>query len=181
MILKRIQKILNYYYTSKPFNNTKLLILFSLNLRKFLLSFPRLTTNPCLRKRTYLHAQLRLDLTTHIQTIFKFQWEFKLYIYILLYHLNQFDKSQVTGLLDLSKYRMCPGSQVPLTKSPGETQKKTQKNRFFGKIINKIFEGLSIFFQGHRSQTNLLNSKFCQAGHRSHPLSIWIKWYSIVQ
>ena len=62
------------------------------------------------------------------------------HVLLILYHLNQFDRSQVTGPLDLSKCHMCPGSQVPLTKSPGETP----KNCFFGKIIDIIFEGLTM-------------------------------------
>ena len=52
----------------------------------------------------------------------------------LLYKLNQFNRSQVTCPLDLSKCHMCPWSQVPLTKSPGETQKKkNSKKQLFWK------------------------------------------------
>jgi len=53
-------------------------------------------------------------------------------------------------------------------------KKKTQKNCSFWPILNFVEN-----FEGHRSQCKLSNSKFRQAGHRSHPVSNWIKWYSI--
>jgi hypothetical protein len=49
----------------------------------------------------------------------------------LLYHLIQFDRSRVTGPPDLSKCHTCHRSQSPLTKPPGETQKKSKKNLGF--------------------------------------------------
>ena len=45
----------------------------------------------------------------------------------LLYHLIQFDRSQVTGPPSLSKCHTCPRSQVPLMKPSNEMKKISQK------------------------------------------------------
>ena len=59
---------------------------------------------------------------------------------LLLYQLIQFNRSQVTGPLDLTKCHTCPRSQRPLTKPPSETQKKTQKYIYFAKKFRQIFD-----------------------------------------
>ena len=54
-------------------------------------------------------------------------------------------------------------------------KKKTQKNSF---LIDKIFEGLSIFLKvtGHKPTCWILI--LSGRSQVTHPLSIWIKWYS---
>ena len=47
--------------------------------------------------------------------------------YKILYHLIQFDRSQVTGPPGLLKCYTCPRSQVPLMKPSNEMKKKSQK------------------------------------------------------
>jgi len=75
------------------------------------------------------------------------------------------------------KCHTCPRSQDPLTKPPSKTQKKNnppKKKFFLLNNLSKFSTPCRIFFL--RSQPNMLNSKFCQVGHRSHPLLNWIEW-----
>ena len=84
----------------------------------------------------------------------------------VLYHSIQFDRSRVTGLPVLSKCHTCPGSQVPLTKSSGETKKKNQKTALFGPFWVKF---LSKFLRvtGHNPNCQIHNFVRPVTGHTS--------------
>ena len=56
--------------------------------------------------------------------------------YHILYHLIQFDRSQVTGPPGVSKCHTCPRSQVPLTKPSNEMKKKKKSQKICSFEIN---------------------------------------------